>query len=68
MLSQNYVDMVIGLGEIGKQFELLIVKYVKAKYAVATTSCTTALHTVFESLNIKGKKVLVSDYTFLAIS
>jgi len=53
-------------GKITKKFESAISKYVKAKYAIATTSGTTALHTVFESLNIKGKKVLVSDYTFPA--
>jgi len=53
-------------GKITKKFESSISKYVKAKYAIATTSATTALHTVFESLNIKGKKILVSDFTFPA--
>jgi perosamine synthetase len=53
-------------GKVTKRFELEISKYVNSKFAIATTSATTALHAVFESLNIKGKKVLVSDFTFPA--
>lgn len=53
-------------GEITHKFEQRVAKYVKAKYAIATTSATTALHTSLESLNVRGKKVLVSDFTFPA--
>lgn len=53
-------------GKVTNEFELKVSKYVKTKFAIATTSATTALHAVFECLNIKGKKVLVSDFTFPA--
>jgi len=53
-------------GKITRKFELSIARYVKAKFAIATTSATTALHTSFQCMNIKKKKVLVSDFTFPA--
>jgi len=53
-------------GEVTRKFESALAKYVNSKFAIATTSATTALHTVFECLKIKGKKVLVSDFTFPA--
>lgn len=53
-------------GEITKKFELSVAQYVKSKFAIATTSATTALHSVFECINVRGKKVLVSDFTFPA--
>ena len=53
-------------GEKTQKFESALAKYVKAKYAIATTSATTALHTTFQCMNISGKKILVSDFTFPA--
>ena len=53
-------------GEVTKRFEQKVASYVHAKYAVATTSATTALHTSLECIEVKGKKVLVSDFTFPA--
>jgi len=53
-------------GEVTRKFEKAIAKYVHSKFAIATTSATTALHTVFECVKVKNKKVLVSDYTFPA--
>ncbi len=53
-------------GEVTHKFELAVAKYVHSKFAIATTSATTALHTAFECMNIKGKKILVSDFTFPA--
>ena len=53
-------------GAVTKKFELSVSNYVNSKFAIATTSATTALHSVFECINIKGKKVLVSDFTFPA--
>ena len=53
-------------GQVTKQFEQSVAKYVHSKYAVATTSATTALHTSLECMNVRGKKVLVSDFTFPA--
>lgn len=54
-------------GEVTQKFEQKIASYVHAKYAVATTSATTALHTALECIGgVRGKKVLVSDFTFPA--
>ncbi len=53
-------------GQMTKKFESSVSNYVNSKFAIATTSATTALHSVFECINIQGKKVLVSDFTFPA--
>lgn len=53
-------------GKVTAEFEKRIATYVHSKYAIATTSATTALHTAFEALNVKNKRVLVSDFTFPA--
>ncbi|MDE1766225.1 MAG: DegT/DnrJ/EryC1/StrS aminotransferase family protein [Thaumarchaeota archaeon] len=53
-------------GDVTKRFEAKIASYVHARYAIATTSATTAIHTALECIGIKGKKVLVSDFTFPA--
>ncbi|TLY09055.1 MAG: DegT/DnrJ/EryC1/StrS aminotransferase family protein [Thaumarchaeota archaeon] len=53
-------------GDVTKRFEQKIASYVHSKYAIATTSATTALHTALECIRVKGKKVLVSDFTFPA--
>lgn len=53
-------------GEITRKFESSVAKYVKAKFGIATTSATTALHTSLECMNVRKKKVLVSDFTFPA--
>lgn len=53
-------------GEVTKRFEQKVASYVHTKYAVATTSATTALHTSLECIGVRGKKVLVSDFTFPA--
>jgi dTDP-4-amino-4,6-dideoxygalactose transaminase len=53
-------------GNYTKKFENLIAKYTNSKFAVATTSGTTALHTAFYCMGIKGKKILISDFTFPA--
>src|SRR3990170_3200216 len=53
-------------GEITKKFESSIASYVHSKFAIATTSATTALHTAFHCMRVKGKNVLVSDFTFPA--
>lgn len=65
-VKQVFKSKFLTEGEITKKFEIEVSRYVKSKYAIATTSATTALHTVFECMNIKGKKVLVSDFTFPA--
>ncbi|CAE6488122.1 DegT/DnrJ/EryC1/StrS family aminotransferase [Candidatus Nitrosotenuis uzonensis] len=53
-------------GEFTDKFEQSVARYVHARYAIATTSATTAIHTALECLDVKKKKVLVSDFTFPA--
>jgi len=53
-------------GKVTQQFENAVARYTHTKYAVATTSATTALHTIFHCMDVKGKNVLVSDFTFPA--
>lgn len=53
-------------GTTTQDFEKAVAEYVGVKHAIAVTSCTTALHTVLECLNIKGQEVIVPDYTYPA--
>jgi len=53
-------------GVTTKEFEKQVADYLGVKHAVAVTSCTTGLHTVFECLGIKGQEVIVPDYTYPA--
>lgn len=53
-------------GQTTKEFEQVVADYLGVKHAIAVTSCTTGLHAVFECLNIKGKEVIVPDYTYPA--
>ena len=49
------------------EFEKLFAEFTGSKYAVATTSCTTALHLGLESLGVgKGDKVIVPSFTYIA--
>jgi len=50
-----------------EQFEKLFSEYTGSKYAVATSSCTTALHLALIALGISNRdKVIVPSFTFIA--
>jgi len=52
-----------------KEFEEKFAEYVGVKYAIATTSCTTALHLSLILVGIKeGDEVICPSYTFIASS
>ena len=53
-------------GPVTKEFEQAVATYVGTRYAVATTSCTTALQLVLETLDIKGQEVVIPDFTYPA--
>jgi dTDP-4-amino-4,6-dideoxygalactose transaminase len=54
-------------GPYTEKFEKCVAEYVKAKYALAVTSCTTALYLCLKVLDVKqGDKVVVPDFTFPA--
>ncbi len=49
------------------EFERLFAEFAGARYAKATTSCTTALHIALESVGIgPGDKVIVPSFTYIA--
>ena len=54
-------------GDIGRQFEEEWAKWNGAKFAITTTSGTSALHTAVAALGIgPGDEVIVPSYTFIA--
>ena len=54
-------------GKFVQQFEAMFADFCGAKYAVATSNGTTALHLALLSLNIcKGDEVIVPSLTFIA--
>ena len=58
--------MVAG-GKVTEKFEEEFAKYLGVKYAIATTSCTTALNLALLSLGIKqGDEVIIPDFTYPA--
>lgn len=54
-------------GPFVKQFEDRFAAFVGASYAVATTSCTTALHVALAALGVKpGDEVIVPAFTWVS--
>lgn len=54
-------------GPIVKEFENKFARFVGSKYAIAASSCTTALHLALLALGIKkGDEVIVPSFTFIA--
>jgi len=54
-------------GPFVAEFERLFAEFSGAKFAKATTSCTTALHLALEALGIGGcDKVVVPSFTYIA--
>jgi len=54
-------------GKYVKQFENDFKSYINSDFALATTSCTTALHLALLSLNIQGDYTVVApSYTYVA--
>jgi perosamine synthetase len=54
-------------GPITEEFERRVASYTGAKYAIATTSCTTALELALRASHVKpGDEVIVPDFTYPA--
>jgi perosamine synthetase len=54
-------------GQNVKEFERLFAEFTGTKFAIATSSCTTALHLGLEAMGIgKGDKVIVPAFTYIA--
>jgi dTDP-4-amino-4,6-dideoxygalactose transaminase len=57
----------ITAGKRGQQFESLVAEYVGAAHAIATNSCTTALHLALIAAGIRaGDEVIVPSFSFIA--
>ncbi|MGB9636307.1 MAG: DegT/DnrJ/EryC1/StrS family aminotransferase, partial [Thermoplasmata archaeon] len=56
----------VGLGPKTLEFEKLIAEYLGVEYAIATNSCTSALHLALEIIGVKGKEVLLPALTFVS--
>lgn len=74
-LNENIKDAVGAVLESGwlvqganvAKFEQMFAEYSGAEYAVAVTSCTTALHLSLEAMGIKrGDRVLLPSFTYVA--
>ena len=56
-------------GPLGMEFERRFAKWCKVKYAISTSSGTSALHSALGALNIgPGDEVITVSYTFIATS
>jgi len=54
-------------GEKVERFEELFSTYIGVEHAVATSSGTTALHTLLEALDVKaGEEIITTPFTFIA--
>jgi len=54
-------------GPMTKEFEARVAEFTGAKYAIATTNCTTALELALRALHIgAGDEVIVPDFTYPA--
>lgn len=50
-----------------QEFEALVAEHEKIKYAVATTSCTTALHLTMVTMGLNANHdIIIPSYTFIA--
>lgn len=65
-VKQVLDSMYLTEGPVTQEFEKAVANYVGTKHAIAVTSCTTALHTVLEIIGVKGKEVIIPDYTYPA--
>ncbi|PSO04687.1 hypothetical protein B9Q13_03950 [Candidatus Marsarchaeota G2 archaeon ECH_B_SAG-G16] len=53
-------------GALVERFENELARYLSVKHVVALSSGTAALHLAFEALNVEGKEVVTSAFTFPA--
>ncbi|WP_440677319.1 aminotransferase class I/II-fold pyridoxal phosphate-dependent enzyme [Candidatus Pelagibacter sp. HIMB1587] len=67
IISQSLKSDLITTGKYVKKFEQKIANFNKVKYALVTSSGTSALHLAFESINIKkGDNVIIPAINFIA--
>ena len=66
-ISKTLKQSMLTLGPQLEKFESDFCKYSKAKYAIAVSNCTAALHLSLMALGIKeNDEVIIPDLTFVA--
>jgi perosamine synthetase len=67
LVDDCLIHVRLSQGEMVRRFEQTLAAYVGTRYAIATTSGTTALHLVLAALGVgPGDEVLVPDLSFVA--
>ena len=67
IISKTLKQSMLTLGPQLEKFENDFCKYSKAKYAIAVSNCTAALHLSLKALGIKeNDEVIIPDLTFVA--
>ena len=67
IISNTLKQSMLTLGPQLEKFESDFCKYSKAKYAIAVSNCTAALHLSLKALGIKeNDEVIIPDLTFVA--
>ena len=67
IISKTLKQSMLTLGPQLEKFEKDFCKYSKAKYAIAVSNCTAALHLSLKALGVKeGDEVIIPDLTFVA--
>jgi perosamine synthetase len=57
----------LSMGKYVQEFEKNFANYIEVKYAIATTSCTSALETILTAIGVgHGDEVIVPSQTFIA--
>lgn len=65
-INQCFETGQVSMGKYTEQFETEFAQYTGHKYAVATSSGTTAIEAVMRALHLNGGEVLVPTNTFMA--
>ena len=67
IINKTLTQSMLTLGPQLEKFENDFCKYSKAKYAIAVSNCTAALHLSLKALGIKeNDEVIIPDLTFVA--
>ena len=67
IISKTLKQSMLTLGPQLEKFESDFCQYSKAKYSIAVSNCTAALHLSLKALGIKkGDEVIIPDLTFVA--
>ena len=65
-LRQPFESGWIGLGPKTAEFERRFAEFIGCKHAVATNSCTAALHLALRLCGVEGREVLTTPMTFVS--